>query len=440
LATKILVYSVKIGLLIRKIGTISLICNDLPEDKMKEASRVQAAIEALNEILADKYPADNILDKYFKDRRYIGAKDRRFIAELVWQVIRKRLHLKEKLGGTVSARLFVALTLGDVDLELLFNGEEYAPEKLSSEEQKQLKTAANFNDFSEEAIYECPQWLADKINDYKLLDMLNTTAPVDMRVNFTSREQAIARLKKEGLFFAPTPLSPIGLRSYERINLNNCMSYQDGEVEVMDEGSQVISLLCRVKSFHKIIDYCAGAGGKSLALGAMLNNEGIVWAHDISQERISRIKKRAERLDVTNIKIIQNVTDKDYDRFILDCPCSGSGTWRRSPDAKFRLTPARLNEICQTQAELLEFGARHTASGGRLIYMTCSVLAEENEQQIEHFLKNHPEYAPLDHRELWKNTFDLSVYPFDSDKWLKFSPLNTGTDGFFFCALQNNAQ
>lgn len=407
---------------------------------MKEASRVQAAIEALNEILKDKYPADNILDKYFKDRRYIGAKDRRFIAELVWQVIRKRLHLKEKLNGIVSARLFVALALGDADLELLFNGEEYAPEKLSCEEQKQLKTAATFEDFSQEAIYECPQWLTDKINDYKLLDMLNNTAPVDMRVNFTSREQAIARLKKEGLFFAPTPLSPIGLRSHERINLNNCMTYQDGEVEVMDEGSQIISLLCQVKSFHKIIDYCAGAGGKSLALGAMLNNEGIVWAHDISQERLSRIKKRAERLDVTNIKIIQNVKDKDYDRFILDCPCSGSGTWRRSPDAKFRLTPARLNEICKTQAELLEFGATHTANGGRLIYMTCSVLEEENEQQIKHFLKNHPEYTPLNHQELWKNILDLNIYQFDSDKWLKFSPINTGTDGFFFCAMQNNTQ
>ena len=407
---------------------------------MKEASRVQAAIEVLNEILADKHPADNILDKYFKDRRYIGAKDRRFIADLVWQVIRNRLKLSERLGQTVSARLLIALKLGDADLELLFNGEEYAPEKLSSDELKLLKNAANFEDFSEEAIYECPQWLIKKINDYKLLDALNNTAPVDMRVNFTSREKALARLKKEGLFFAPTPLSPLGIRSHERINLNNCMTYQDGEVEVMDEGSQLLSLLCRVKPFHKIIDYCAGAGGKSLAIGAELNNEGVVWAHDISQERISKIKKRAERLDVTNIKIIQNVTDKDYDRFILDCPCSGSGTWRRSPDAKFRLTPQKLSEICLTQAELLEFGAAHTAKDGRLIYMTCSVLAEENEQQIEQFLKKHPEYTPIDHCELWKNTLDLAIYPFNSDKWLKFSPTTTGTDGFFFCAMRNNTQ
>ena len=238
------------------------------------------------------------------------------------------------------------------------------------------------------------------------------------------------------MFFSATPLSPIGLRSEERINLNNCMTYQDGKVEVMDEGSQIISLLCRAKPHHKIIDYCAGAGGKSLALGAQMNNDGVVWAHDISQERLSRIKKRAERLDILNIKLIQNVTDKDYDRFILDAPCSGSGTWRRSPDAKYRLTPQKLADICRTQAELLDFGAKHTKLGGRLIYMTCSVFEEENSLQITNFLKYHPEFAPLDHKELWQETLDLPIFPFDSTQWLQFSPLNTKTDGFFFCALK----
>ena len=407
---------------------------------MKEASRVQAVIEVLTEILYDKYPADGIIDKYFKDRRYIGSKDRHFIADLVWKVIRHRLKYTEMLQGQISPRLMAALALGDCDFELLFNGEEYAPSILSTDKKNILKQALNFDNFSEEALYECPHWLMDKIGDLHLLEALNNTAPLDMRVNFTSREQALLRLKQEGLFFAPTPFSPLGIRSHERINLNNCMTYQDGEVEVMDEASQIISLLCCVKSHHKIIDYCAGAGGKSLALGALLNNEGIIWAHDINQERLSRIKKRAKRLDVTNIKIIQNVTDRDYDRFILDCPCSGSGTWRRSPDAKFRLTPARLDDICKTQAELLEFGATHTKPQGGLIYITCSVWPEENEMQIENFLTKHPEYAPLDHHHLWENTIELNIYPFNSNKWLKFSPISTGTDGFFLCVLQNNAQ
>lgn len=403
---------------------------------MKEASRIQAIIEILSEVLKDILPADIILDKYFKERRYIGSKDRRYIADNVWKIIRHRMTYTEALGGTSTPRLLAAICFADADPELLFNGEEYAPAPLTKDEKMTLRQAVLFKNWSDESIYECPYWLLEKFDNKRLLEALNTTAPVDVRANLTSREKARDRLKKEGIFFSPTPFSPIGLRSEDRINLNNCMTYQDGEIEVMDEASQLISLLCRVKSHHKVIDYCAGAGGKSLAIGALMNNEGVVWAHDISQERLSRIKKRAERLDILNIKTIKEVTDTDYTRFIIDAPCSGSGTWRRAPDAKFRLTPKRLEEICQTQADILEFGATHTKLGGRLIYITCSVFAEENELQIEKFLAKHPNFTPLNHRSLWKDTLDIEFYPFESEKWLQFSPLNTKTDGFFFCALQ----
>lgn len=403
---------------------------------MKDASRIQAIIEVLGDVLQDKMPADIVVDKYFKERRYIGSKDRRQIADGVWKIIRNRVSYTEALGGIAAPRLLTALCFRDFDLDLLFNGEEYAPEVLKKEEKSLLKNAATFDHFSDEAIYECPHWLLDKFSDKRLLEALNTTAPVDVRANLTSREAARERLKKEGLFFSPTPFSPIGLRSEDRINLNNCMTYQDGEIEVMDEASQLISLLCRVKPHHKTIDYCAGAGGKSLAIGAMMNNEGLIYAHDISQERLSRIKKRAERLDILNIKTISQVTDTDYTRFIIDAPCSGSGTWRRAPDAKFRLTSDKLRQICQTQEEILDFGAAHTKAGGRLIYITCSVFEEENERQITTFLKKHPEFSPIDHRQLWKDTLDIQLFPFDSDRWLKFSPLNTKTDGFFFSTLQ----
>ncbi|MCM1324680.1 MAG: RsmB/NOP family class I SAM-dependent RNA methyltransferase [Acetobacter sp.] len=403
---------------------------------MKDASRVQAIIEVLGEVLKDSLPADVILDKYFKERRYIGSKDRRQIADNVWKIIRNRMSYTEALGANVTPRLLTAMGFINNDIDLLFNGEEYAPALLTKDEKEQLKRAASYDNWSEKAVYECPLWLLEKFNNRRLLEALNTTAAVDVRANLTSREKARDRLKKEGLFFSPTPFSPIGLRSEDRINLNNCMTYQDGEIEVMDEASQLISLLCRVKPHHKVIDYCAGAGGKSLAIGALMNNDGVVWAHDISQERLSRIKKRAERLDIINIKTIKDVIDTDYTRFIIDAPCSGSGTWRRSPDAKYRLTPERLASICQTQAEILEFGAAHTKIGGRLIYITCSVFAEENERQIETFLAKHPEFSPINHRELWKDTLDIALYPFESEKWLHFSPLNTKTDGFFFCALK----
>ena len=408
---------------------------------MKEASRIQAFIEVLEEVLCDKFPSDNILDKYFKNRHYIGAKDRRFIADWVWRIIRKRVQYSEMLAFQFDARLLTALALSEnnMDLALLFNGEDYAPATLTKEENNSLSQALKFDNFSENAFYECPAWLFGKFVDKKLLEALNCTAPADVRANLTSRESAQQRLKKEGLFFSFTPFSPIGLRSEERVNLKNCMTYQDGEIEVMDEGSQLLSLLCQAKPHHKIIDYCAGAGGKALAIGAELANDGVIWAHDISRERLSHIKKRAERLDILNIKLIDKVTDTDYDRFILDVPCSGSGTWRRAPDAKFRLTPKKLDTICQTQEDLLEFGAKHTKSGGRLIYMTCSVFAQENELQIEKFLNNHPEFLCVDHHKLWTDTLDMIAYPFDSSQWLKLSPLNTKTDGFFFCAMVKQA-
>lgn len=403
---------------------------------MREASRIQAIIEVINEIIKDKLPADVILDKYFKERRYIGSKDRRFISDNTWNIIRNRLRYTEMLQNNISARLLVACAFIENDLELLFNGEEYAPELLSKEEKNILDKASDFGDFTDFALYECPQWLFNKFSNKKLLDALNTVASVDVRANLVERDVARSRLKKEGLFFSPTPFSPLGLRSEDRVNLNNCMTYQDGEIEVMDEGSQVISLLCQAKPHHKIIDYCAGAGGKSLCIGAILNNDGLILAHDISQERLSRIKKRAERLDIINIKTVKEVTDNDFHRFIIDAPCSGSGTWRRCPDAKFRLTPQKLEEIKQAQADILEIGAKKTRIGGRLIYITCSVFEEENEKQIEKFLDNHKDFIPVNHKELWNEVLDLPIYPFDSDKWLKFSPLTTKTDGFFMCVMK----
>lgn len=403
---------------------------------MREASRIQAIIEVINEIIKDKLPADVILDKYFKERRYIGSKDRRFISDNTWNIIRNRLRYTEMLQNNVSARLLVACAFIENDLELLFNGEEYAPELLSKEEKNILDKASDFEDFTDFALYECPQWLFNKFSNKQLLDALNTVASVDVRANLVERDVARNRLKKEGLFFSPTPFSPLGLRSEDRVNLNNCMTYQDGEIEVMDEGSQVISLLCQAKPHHKIIDYCAGAGGKSLCIGAILNNDGLILAHDISQERLSRIKKRAERLDIINIKTVKEVTDNDFHRFIIDAPCSGSGTWRRCPDAKFRLTPQKLEEIKQAQADILEIGAKKTRIGGRLIYITCSVFEEENEKQIERFLDNHKNFMPVNHKELWNEVLDLPIYPFDSDKWLKFSPLTTKTDGFFMCVMK----
>ncbi len=403
---------------------------------MKESSRIQAIIEVLEEVFKDTTPADIILDNYFKQRRYIGSKDRRFIGDNVWKIIRNRMKYSQMLDNNASPRLLAAINFIDMDLELLFNGEEYAPNILNKKEKELIDSARNFENFSDYALLECPKWLFNKFENKELLNSLNDVPPVDVRTNLTNRDSTKDRLKKEGLFFSNTPFSPIGLRSADRINLNNCMTYQDGQIEVMDEASQLIALLCNVKAHHKTIDYCAGAGGKSLAIGSILKNEGVIFAHDINQERISRIKKRAERLDIINIKTVNRVSDTDFDRFIIDAPCSGSGTWRRCPDSKYRLTQEKLDNIIATQKEILEFGSKHTKLGGRLIYITCSVFKEENENQINNFISEHPEFSIVDHEELWKDTLDISFYPFETNKYLNFSPLKTKTDGFFFCMMK----
>lgn len=405
---------------------------------MKDQARLQSVIEILEEVLKDAAPADQILDKYFKARRYIGAKDRRFIADSVWQIIRTRQHLSFALNNNATPRLLTALFFNKQDLALLFTGELYAPTPLNKEELATLAAAKKETGLPETVIYECPLWLLDKFTDKSLLNALNQTAPVDVRANLISREEAKEKLKKEGLFFSPTPFSPIGLRSEERVNFNNAMTYLDGYIEVMDEASQLIALLCQIKPHHKTIDYCAGAGGKSLAFASIMQNEGQIFAHDINLERLSRIKKRAERLMITNIKTVTALENACYGRFVIDAPCSGSGTWRRSPDAKYRLTKKKLEEIINTQQQLLDLGAAHTAPNGRLIYITCSVFKEENESQIAAFLARHPEFSPLDHQKLWRETLDIPLYPFESRDYLSFSPLNTKTDGFFFCALQKS--
>ena len=237
------------------------------------------------------------------------------------------------------------------------------------------------------------------------------------------------------MFFRLTTYSPYGLRSEERINLNNCVAYQEGLIEVQDEASQLASVLADVSPDEKVVDYCAGAGGKSLAIAAINHNEGLIYAHDANWNRMDVIKDRAARLGIRNIKIIKNVDDCDFDKFIIDAPCSGTGTWRRSPDAKFRLTQNRLAEIIKVQSEILETAYLHTKHGGYIVYITCSILAEENENQVLVFAKRHNDIEFVNHKQLWLKKID-KPYVFDDERFLRFSPLVTDTDGFFFCMMR----
>ena len=403
---------------------------------MQQAARYNAVLELIGEIFKDKSPADGIINNYLRERKYIGSGDRRFITETVWKIIRHRRRLEFE-AGSKEARKILLVFLKDEDLDLIFGAGEYAPPALSKEEKIWMRNL-------KEEVYpldvesECPEWLFAKIKDVALLKSLNEPASADLRVNSGLREQVLQDLRREGLFFAPTPYSPIGIRSSERVNLNNCIAYKEGVVEVQDEASQLAAILCDVRPEHKVVDYCAGAGGKSLAIASLLNGKGRIEAHDIDWHRLEQIKPRLERLNIKNVVPVRELSGKDYDRFIIDAPCSGTGTWRRSPDAKFRLTPEKLNELTKIQSQLLEFALENTKVGGRIVYITCSILPDEDENIVSAFAQRHKNVRYVDLKQLWQQKID-APYPAKNTEFLHFSPLLTNTDGFFLAIFEKMA-
>lgn len=403
---------------------------------MQKGAQYQAVLELLTEIFKDKEPADNLINSYLRSHKYIGSKDRRFITETLWHIIRHRRRLEFDAKSS-SPRGVLLYFLKNEDLDVLCADSPYALSPLTKEEKLWLKQE-NEAPYPPAVEAETPDWLFEKIRDMSLLKALNEPAGADLRINIPSRDIVIKKLQKEGLFFRPTPYSPIGLRSSERVNLHNCICYQEGEVEVQDEASQIASILADVKPQHKTIDYCCGAGGKTLTISFLNDNQGQIDVHDINWGRLEAIKDRSERLKVKNINIIKKLTDKDYDRFIVDAPCSGSGTWRRSPDAKFRLTPEKLKELTQTQADILEIAYSHTKKGGRIVYFTCSILKEENEEVIKAFCERHKDIKPFNLKALWEQKFE-GRYPVTDEYNLHLNPLTSGTDGFFICVLEKEA-
>lgn len=401
---------------------------------MQNGARYQAVLEILEQVFEDKLPADKIINDYVRARKYIGSKDRRFIVDLVWRIIRNRLKLEFDAKSKEPRRVLL-YACKDKTAEV-FDGSAYGLAPLS-EQEKQWLMQENEEPYPENVEAECPQWLFDKIKDMAFCKALNEEAKTDIRAHEIGREELQRRLATEGIEAEYGRYAKTSLKINGRLVLNNCVAWQDGVLDVQDEASQIAALLIDAKAEHKIIDYCCGAGGKSLALSNLLENKGHILAYDIEARRLEAIKPRMERLKVKNIELTDIVadSDKDFDRFVLDAPCSGTGTWRRAPDAKFRLNEIKLNQLVYTQAQLLDVAAEKTKKGGRIVYMTCSVLREENENRIEEFLKKHSDFAPLNIRLIWEQKIE-APYPCGSEIYLRLSPLVTGTDGFFVCVLE----
>ncbi|MEK9968038.1 MAG: RsmB/NOP family class I SAM-dependent RNA methyltransferase [Ferrovibrio sp.] len=299
------------------------------------------------------------------------------------------------------------------------------------------------------AKYSVPDWIMPLLKkrfgadlDLELAAMLRP-APLDVRVNRlkTTRDAAAGALQAEGLRSQPTPYSSIGLRLSPQAYVNNTQAHGEGLLEPQDEGSQIAAQLVDAAGCKFVVDFCAGAGGKTLVLAAAMQNNGRLVAMDVSAPRLSQAKLRLRRAGVHNAetreldgKWIKRHAEK-AERVLVDAPCTGTGTWRRKPDAKWRLSQQDLDELVPRQAEILDRAARLVSSkGGRLVYVTCSVLVEENEEQVAAFLKRHPDFSVLPVNEVWPKTVG-GACPVPGP-YLSLSPGRQGTDGFFAAILQ----
>lgn len=433
---------------------------------MTPAARIQAAIEILDLVDTESASVEDVLRTYFRPRRFAGSKDRRAVGETVFGVLRRRARLDWWLAGAGGVmkpsnrqRVIADVTLSGSDPAAIFGQGPHAPEALSADEAEIAGNLAGQSiDHPAQAPItrlELPHWLdgslraawgdAFEAEGHALV----VPAPVDLRVN-TSRvtvEQAAKALRKDGIETSPTPFSPVGLRLDSRTDVTRSDTFAKGLVEVQDEGSQLIALLSDAKPGAAVCDFCAGAGGKTMALADDMglqggNSAGRLTACDANPRRLARMNDRLVRARIETLVERHALIDADpwleknagaFDRVLVDAPCTGSGTWRRHPEAKWRLTPAGLAAMTATQDTVLDAACRLVKPGGRLIYATCSVLREENEDRADAFLARHPEFTPLAVPDVWARKVPPPCPATSST--LRLGPAATGTDGFFLAVF-----
>jgi 16S rRNA (cytosine967-C5)-methyltransferase len=416
---------------------------------MTPAARLQAAIEILQELETSSLPADRFLRDWFRRRRYAGSKDRAAVAERVFDVLRHRNAFARRMQSEAPRALVIGSLLHEgktaESIQAVFNGEGYGPPPLSEAEALTLNSPPP-GEPPPNVQGEYPQWLEAELRRAfrdRLLDemlALQSRAPIDLRVNTlkAQRDNVLAQLRAEGYDASASPYSPFGIRiGAGASGLEKTDAFTTGAFEIQDEASQIAALLVDAKPGMRVVDLAAGAGGKSLAIAAQMQNQGEIVASDIDEGRLTQIAERARRADVTIILPLSR-TDGLFDRVLVDAPCSGTGTWRRQPELRWRLTPERLAALRNTQAQLLAEGARHVKPGGRLIYATCSLLPSENEDQIAAFLERHPEFTITPAREVWRESIGTEP-PLGTDEFFRATPLTTGTDGFFAAVLERTA-
>jgi 16S rRNA (cytosine967-C5)-methyltransferase len=419
---------------------------------MTPSARLEAAIEILGALETTALPADRFIRDWFRRRRYAGSKDRAAVAERVFDILRHRGSYAWRMRSAAPRSLAMASLLRDGEsaesIQALFRGESYGPAALSEEERARLLPPPE-GEPPLAARGEFPEWLEPELLrafGADLLDemvALQSRASIDLRVNSLKAERTdvLSALGNEGFDAQQTPFAPFGIRIAAGAGaaaLGRSKLFEAGAFEFQDEAAQIAALLVGAKPGMRALDLAAGAGGKSLALAAAMRNQGEIVAGDIDAGRLAQIGPRAERAGVTIILPRPGAAGEVFDRVLVDAPCSGTGTWRRQPELRWRLTPERLAALQKTQDSLLEDGARHTRPGGRLISATCSILPSENEDRIAVFLARHPDFAIRPAREVWAESVGTDPPPGLGDIF-RATPLKDGMDGFFTAVLERHA-
>lgn len=400
----------------------------------------------LAQLLTFAHPADGVLSHYFREHRNLGHGDRGFIAEAVFAVLRRRRSLEARCGAEITPRRLLLAVLVQQGRNL----RELEP-VLRDGEAAWLGQVKGFDDagLSPAQRLDLPDWLYERLaaqfgaeETVALARALNQPAPLDLRVNElkANRPAVLERLAADGIAAREGSLSPLSIRLAEKPALARHPLFLEGAFEVQDEGSQLLGLLLAPRRGEMVADFCAGAGGKTLLLGALMRNTGRLYAFDVSEKRLANLKPRLARSGLSNVHPVRIEHERDakvkrlagkLDRVLVDAPCSGLGTLRRNPDLKWRQTPAAVAELNDKQASILAAAATLVRPGGRLVYATCSLLAEENDQVVDAFLAAHPDFELLPvGREL-----ERLGWP-DSAPRLQLLPHRQGTDGFYAALLE----
>jgi 16S rRNA (cytosine967-C5)-methyltransferase len=435
---------------------------------MHPKALLDTATELVRRVLQLDHPADAVVSRFFREHRQLGPRERATLAETAYAVLRRKPlyeHLARSGSGGRERRLtilgfqaprsFLKQALNPAETQWLDACDAVAPSDLAPVYRHNL-----------------PTWLAERVQAQwvqavgdaaapgefnALADALLHSAPLDLRVNTLQqkREHAAKELLAQGVDSTPTPYSPWGLRVAGKPALNKLDIFTSGAVEVQDEGSQLLALLLDARRGEMVADFCAGAGGKTLAIGATMRNTGRLYAFDVSSHRLDALKPRLARSGLSNVHPVAIAHERDerikrlagkLDRVLVDAPCSGLGTLRRNPDLKWRQSPKDIDELVAKQTAILDSAARLLKPGGRLVYATCSLLAEENEGVALAFGAAHPEFAPLNAAELLQglkldNATSLCSPPaategVEAGRFLRLWPHRHATDGFFAAVWQ----